>query len=279
MALKILGFLFIACLWPSVLWAQAQQATVVNDGALVYQDADFDAAVINTLKVGGVYNISKGKKGAFYKIRLKPGTVGWIADNDVRLGVIKIKPQPKTVDIETEMKKKPVKPFMRSRYRGVALEYLMYQEDTMGEYRTSGLMFYGMKINGYNTMFTGDIYTDANILFHVGAPSYYADETGHSADGFIVIANFLLETALPQSKWHMFYYGFGPTFKYSHFNLESDTGTESLTYPADDMTLGAVFNLGLGFRLSQSLSLRSDIKYYWEKTKYYGAGLNLGFAF
>ncbi|MNS99390.1 hypothetical protein D3C72_1337910 [compost metagenome] len=229
--------------------------------------------------MGGVYSISKSKKGPFYKIRVKPGTLGWIADNDIKLGVIKIKPEPKPIDIEAEMLKKPTKPFLAMRYRGLALEYLQYQEDTMGDYRTEGLMFYGIKWNGYNTLIGGDIYTDTNILFHLGAPKYYEEETGHSADGFIFMANFLLQTALPQSRWMMFYYGFGPMFKYSHFNLAVDGVTEQDSFPADDMTLGAVFNLGLGFKVSESFSVRTEVKYYWEKTKYYGLGLNLGYAF
>ncbi|MNJ98539.1 hypothetical protein D3C87_163060 [compost metagenome] len=273
------SFFFIVLLFPAWVLAQAQQATVVNNGALVYKEADFDAPVLTQLKSGGVYSISKGKKGPFYKIRVKPGSIGWIADSDVKLGVVKVEEEPEPVNLDEEIKKKHQKPFFASRYRGPVFEYLFYEEDTLGRKRSEGLLFYGLKINGFDTLFDGEIYTDTNILFHVGAPKYYAEETGESADGYIVIANFLLQTITPKSKWHFYYYGLGPTVKYSHFNLHLPNGTSQSSYSADDLTIGLVFNLGLAFRLSETLSLKTDVKYYWEKTQYLGAGVNLGFIF
>lgn len=261
---------------PLFALAQAQQATVVNDGALVYQDADFDSPVIGQLKAGGVYAISKGKKGPFFKIRIKPGSVGWIADTDVKKGVHNIEAPPEPINLDEEIKKKHQKPFFASRYRGPVFEYLFYEEDTMGRKRSEGMLFYGLKFNGFDTLFSGEIYTDTNILFHVGAPNFYSDVTGQSADGFIVNANFLLQTITPRSKWHLYYYGLGPMVKYSHYSLHLP-GTSA--YSADDLNLGLVFNLGVAFRLSETLSLKTDVKYYWEKTQYLGMGLNLGFIF
>ncbi|WP_374028860.1 SH3 domain-containing protein [Bdellovibrio bacteriovorus] len=264
-------------MFPVFVWAQAQQATVMLEGALVYQDADFDAPVISTLKRGGVYSVSTKKKGPFYKIRLKPGTTGWIADTDVKPGVIKLA-EPEKNQPSEEKKDKRRKPFFASRYRGLDIEMINFTEDTMGEERSASMIFYGVKFNGFNTMFTGDIYTDANIIFAPSAPSYYADETGKSADGFIFIADFLLQTVLPKGKSMLFYYGFGPMFKYSHFNLELPNGTKTISYSADDMSLGAVFDLGMAFRLGP-VSLRTDAKYYWERSRYYGLGLNFGWEF
>lgn len=262
------------CLIPQITRAQtAQKATVVLDGALVYQDADFDAPVIATLKLGEVYDISRAKKGPFHKIRIKPGTVGWVADVDVKPGIIKIKPP------EKEKKERRKKPFFAARYRGPTFDYINFTEDTLGEERSAGMLFYGVKFNGFNTLMEGEIYTEGNILFHIGAPQYYSDYTKKGADGFIVMANFLFQTVLPQSKSMLFYYGFGPMFKYSHFSLEVPNGTQTLNYSADDMNLGVVFNVGLAFRLGESLSLRTDAKYYWERSRYYGLGLNLGWEF
>ncbi|WP_295906192.1 SH3 domain-containing protein [uncultured Bdellovibrio sp.] len=274
---KRLCLLFIALLFPVLSWAAAQQATVITDGALIYQDADFDAPVIQTLKRGGVYNISTGKKGPFYKIRLKPGTVGWIADTDLKMGVVKLAPPPEEKKL-FDKKEERKKPFFATRYRGPALDFINFTEDTLGKERSEYLPFYGVKFNGFNTIISGEIYAEGNIMFHVGAPSYYTDVTKKSADGFIFISNFLLQTVSPMSKSNLFYYGFGPMFKYSHFTLEVPNGTKTLSYSADDMNLGAVFNVGMAFRLG-SLSLRTDAKYYWERVKYYGFGLNLGWEF
>lgn len=272
---KVLACLLLVLLLPLSVWAQAQQATVVIDGALVYQDADFDAPVISTLKLGGVYSISTKKKGPFYKIRLKPGYTGWISDTDIKPGVIKIT-APEKAKPEREEKRK--KPFFATRYRGPVLQYTNYMEDTLGKERTDGLLFYGAKFNGFNTMFTGEIYTDANILFFFGAPSFYQDYTKRSADGFIFIADFLLQTVMPQGKNMLFYYGFGPMFKYSHFNLDVPSGASNVSYSADDMSLGAVFDLGTAVRMGD-WSLRGDVKYYWERTQYLAFGLSFSHDF
>lgn len=276
------GFAVLALLLllPVMSWAQAQKGTVINEeGALVYQDADFDSPVIDTLKRGAVYNISKKKNGPFFKIRVKPGILGWVADTDIKPGVIKLTtPKKEKRTDETAAKEKRKRPFFATRYRGPTFEFINFTEDTLGAERSDNLVFYGFKFNGYNTLFDGEIYTDGNIIFNAGAPGYYSSYTKKSADGFIIMANFLLQTVLPQSKWHLLYYGFGPMFKYSHFVLEVPDGTRTLTYAADDMALGAIFDLGLAFRIG-NMSLRTDAKYYWERSKYYGFGLNLGWEF
>ncbi|MEN0057628.1 MAG: SH3 domain-containing protein [Bdellovibrio sp.] len=274
LVLGVIGLIFFS---SGRAEAQAQQGTILNEGALVYQEADFDAPVIETLKRGAVFHISTGKRGPFYKIRLKPGVLGWVADTDIKPGVHRIAPVPKK-NPKAEEKEKKRKPFFATRYRGPVIEYINYTEDTLGQERSTYLPFFGVKFNGYNTLFDGEIYTESNILVHVGAPSYYADVTKKSADGFIFLVDFLFQTVLPQSKTHLFYYGFGPLFKYSHLNIEVPQGTKTLAYAADDMTLGALFNIGLAFRLGD-LSLRTDAKYYWERTRYYGFGLNLGWDF
>lgn len=266
-------------LFPWFGWAQVQQATVIEDGALVYKEADFDAPIIASLKRGSVYTISKSVKGPFYKIRIKPGSVGWVSDVDIRPGVINLKPSKlKKESKKEEEKSVPKKPFFAARYRGLALDYINFTEDTLGEERSDYLLFYGLKFNGFDTLFQGEIYAEGNLLFHFGAPKYYADVTKKNADGFIFIADFLLQTAIPQGKNQLFYYGFGPVFKYSHFNLELPDGARTLNYSADDMSLGAVFNLGLAFRLWKT-SLRTDAKWYWEKAQYPGFGLSLGLEF
>lgn len=270
--------LFILTLFfPLSLWAQSQQATVVVEGALVYQDADFDAPVITTLKLGAVYSVSKGKKGPFFKIRLKPGYTGWVSDTDIKPGIIKIAKSEKKKPSESKAEK-PKKPFFATRYRGPVLQMTSFTEDTLGKERSAALPFYGLKISGFNTLFTGEIYTDANILFHFGAPSYYESYTGKKADGFIFVTDFLLQTVLPQGRNVLFYYGFGPMFKYSQFHLEVDKGSSTSSYSADDMVLGAVFDLGLAARWG-SVSLRTDAKYSWERSRYGALGLSLGWEF
>jgi len=268
--------------------AQSQKAMVINQGAMVYKEADFDAPVLGELKAGQVYDVSLSQKGPFYKIRLKPGVLGWIADTDIRLskgGKLDSKKSAKAPEKPEEknsfIEKKRPRSFYASRYRGPALAYLTYSENTMGALRSNSLPFYGFKVAGPNTMFGGDFRTDAEFLFHSGAPSYYEKGTGYPAAGWIFISDFIFETASPQSKWHMLTYGFGPMFKYTHYEvtLLNTTTNKEVSYSLDDMALGAVFDVGLHFRLADTYALRFNVKYYWEKTQYWGGILTFGFPF
>lgn len=276
-------FFLIGILSGRTTHAQSQQATVINDGALVYQNDDFDAPVISTLKKGAVYFISTGKKGPFHKIRLKPGSIGWVADTDVKAGVHKIaaptkdKTKPKPL-FEVENPDSKVKPFYATRYRGLSYDSIYFTEETVGGSQAEYVPFVGVKFYGFDTLFDGEIYTEANILFAPAAPKYYEEITRRSAGGFIFLTNFLFQTPTPRGKNAMTFYGFGPMLKYSQFNLEVPDGARTLNYSAVDMTVGAVFNFGLGFRISR-VAMRIDAKYYWEKTQYYGFGANLGLDF
>lgn len=262
--------------------AQSQKAMVINDGALVYKNADFDAPVLTRLRAGKVYDISLKTKGPFYKVRIKPGVIGWIADIDVRLGKGAKLAKGRTGKINSKnnvAKKQPQKSFYASRYRGPLISYLSYSENSMGALHSQNLPFYGVKVAGPDTMFSGDFRTDAEFLFHFGAPSYYEKGTGFPASGWIFQTDFIFETASPQSKWHMLTYGFGPMFKYSHYEVTLLQNAKPVSYSLDDMTLGAVFDLGLSFRIASTYALRFNIKYYWEKTKYWGGSLTFGFPF
>ncbi|MFZ4404504.1 MAG: SH3 domain-containing protein [Pseudobdellovibrionaceae bacterium] len=255
--------------------SKAQKGTIIGEAAFVYKEADFDSAVITTLKQGQVYDISKTKKGAFYKIRIKPGQLGWIVDSDIRVGALNLKKVAERKQLELRRKR----PFSYQRHRGLALEYMQFAEDTRGQNRYEGLLFYGLKISGNNTFFEGETYTDSTLQFHFGAPKYYKEATGFDADGWIFMGQFLFITPVPQSRWHMLYYGFGPNFRYSHFDLKRSESGREISYAADDMVLGAVFNLGLAFRLNPQSALRSEVKYYWEKTKYFAFSTAYQFEF
>lgn len=290
--MKILNsFLFLILFFVSAgALAQSQKAKVINDGALVYKDADFDAPVVTQLKVGSVYDVSLKTRGPFYKIRLKPGLMGWIADTDVRTGKGSAvagkqpeagKPGDKKKDDAKNnfIEKKRTRSFYGSRYRGPVVSYLSYREDTMGRSYSENMSFYGFKVQGPNTMFSGDFRTDAEFLFNFSAPRFYEKATGYPASGWIFLTDFTFESAYPQSKWHMLTFGFGPMFKYSHYQVSLLQNGKALSYSLDDMTLGAVFDGGLAFRIADTYALRFNIKYFWEKTKYLGGSITFGFPF
>jgi hypothetical protein len=270
-----------------------QQAIATEQGAYVYQSADFDAPIIGQLRRGQIYDISRKAIGPFYQIKLRPGVIGFVSDVDVKPGVsnqassqVSAPPSqvPKAKKIvkkeEPKKPKKPRKPFVLRRYRGPVIEQINFTESTMGAIRSQSLTFYGFKWSGFNTLFSGETFTDAEILVSPKIPGYYRSVTGQNASGMIVKANFLFETPSMQGRHHMIFYGFGPMFRYSQFNAAvRDLNTDrNSNYAMDDMVLGALFNLGLAYEIGR-YALRSDVRYHIESRQYFGFGLSLQFEF
>ncbi len=287
----------LALLEPSFAQSNSQKATVLNEDTLVYKKDDFDAEVLATVQRGEIYSISKKAKGPFYKIRLKPGKVGWISDADIKLGEHKnLDPKPEQVFSDTKSKKKKKKGgeeeeeflpfedaesmeenrsnFLAQRYRGLALESVMFTEDTMGARRKENVFFYGPGWSGYNTLFDAELYTTAQILFHWGAPDYYKTITGESASGYIIKPHFLFETVFRDTENMLMYYGFGPSMTFSHFETSLAYVGGKSGFTTEDMNIGAVFSIGAAFRF-KSFSPRIEFKYYWENVQYYGINLSL----
>lgn len=281
---RLFVFLTIV-IFPCLVWANSQQGTVLIQGAMVYSEANFDAPVIAELKYGAIYTISKKKRGPFYRIRLQPGKLGWISDIDIQPGIQKVPSRKKQIDQEVAKEAPELaqdesrsETFYATRYRGLTFDYINYTEKTMGEERSALTPFFGFRFSGFNTVFAGDIYAEGNILIHPGAPKYYEEQTGGRASGGIVIANFLLQTVIPKTSNLVYLYGFGPMVKYSHFNIDLEGTSLGKSYSLDDLNLGVLFNLGLGYRIKKTV-IKADVKYYWEKTQYFGAGLHFGWEF
>lgn len=261
-------------------WAN-QKGVIISEEGTVFKGPDFDAEVLTTLPQGKVFDISDSKKGAFFKIRVKPGSVGWISDADVKpvsaatAKKLESKAQAKNENFDEKKKPSKSKPIEKRRFRGLVLEMPSFRENTIGAVRTESLLFYGARFSGTNTLMDGDMNIDSEIIFHSGAPKYYVDATGNSAGGFILIGNLMFITEMPQSKDLMAYFGFGPTFKMSHFEvtLNNDPGPGSQhSYSLDDFTLGAVFGLGVAYAFDH-YAVRLEARYYWETQRYPSFGL------
>lgn len=281
----------------------SQKGIVTGEDVQIYKDSDFDSQVIGQVKQGQTFEISQTVKGPFYKIRLKPGVIGWISDADIQpiaAGAAASK-RPKVgargkeaaLDIEAQknMAQKNIaqkkltqenmakqRPFAAQRFRGPAIEALNWSEDTMGATRSETLNFYGANWSGNNTMFSGEMFTDANLLVALAPPKYYQELTGNSASGWIFKMNFLFQTVLPQARHYYLYYGFGPSFTYSHFNVALTEGARTLSYALEDMSIGALFDLGIAFRVGGTAP-RIAVKYTWEKKQMISLAFSWGWEF
>jgi hypothetical protein len=275
---------------PLVLFAQSKsypyRAQTISEEVPVYRDADFDSPVIATLPEGKTFEVSHRKfNEAFFRLRVKPGVLGYVSDADVKTffasGEKKAgKVRKKSQKPDEPQDKKAQRPFQFTQYGGFQYAMIQYQEDTMGDRRKEDLGFFGAKISGPNLIIEGEIPTEMNFLFHYGAPSYYEKLTGKPADGWILLMDFLFQNYYPQSKNTMAFFGFGPVLKYSKFNatLTDPTTGKASDYNLEDFSFGAVFNAGAAVRFRQ-MALRAEAQYYWEKMSYLGLSLSLQFAF
>lgn len=264
--------------------ASSQKAVITVPEATVFKEADFDGPVLGSLREGQVYDISVRKLGPFYRIRIRPGVMGWISEAEVQVISLsqarqlegeRRRAQQEGREAEASPARRSSKEFDQRRFRGFVLESVNFKEDTMAASRQESLLFYGFKMSGPGTLFEGELETDAEILIHPGAPSYYRQATGNSASGFIVIGNFLFLTQIPQSETMMPYYGFGPSFRLSHFKVslsDDPTPGNSRSYTLEDLTLGAVFAGGVAFSF-RDYALRLEGRYYWEAQRYTSFGL------
>lgn len=288
--LQAIFFIFIF-LNLSQLYAQSGtgKVVVIIEGALVYGDADFDAPVVAELKKGQIFDVALKKKGYFYRLRVKPGQIGYVSDVDVKLtdgkNILK-EPSPVQESVAQKNKEKKTnenaeavknkKPFLFRRYRGFVLEMMNYTESTLGGNRSAQVPFYGIKWSGMNTVMTGDVFMDANILFALSAPKYYEDYTGNKTSGWVVNINTMFMNTQKQGKHHFTFFGYGPLFKYSHFDatLTNPSTGKNSNYSLDDMSVGAVFAIGIGIEVGE-YALRSDVKYYMESKQYASFGLGI----
>lgn len=262
--------------------AGSQKGIITVQEASIFNQPNFDAQVIGMVNEGQVFDISTGTRESFYKIRLRPGFTGWISEAEIRpidAGQAK-KIETRRKKNQAQMKKAPEKrpkskPLDQRRFRGLVLESMNFSEKTMGKTRRGNLLLYGLKFSGPNTLFDGEIETDTEVLFHSGAPGYYKEATGNPAGGFLLMGNFLFQTTLPRSENLMVFYGFGPSFRLSHFevSLSNDPSAGGKrSYALDDMTVGAVFNLGALMTFG-SYAARLEGRYYWETQQYMSFGL------
>jgi hypothetical protein len=266
------------------------QAQIIGSEVQIYDKPSFDAKIIGSVQEGQRFDVSSQiYGGAFYRIRVKPGLLGYVSDADVKplwVGGGVSKPQEvktaakKTAETKKKKSDKRKRPFEYTQFAGIQFASIEYQEATMGDRRKQAMGFFGAKLSGPNLVVDGAFPTEVNFLFHLGAPDYYERLTGHTADGWIFLMNFLWESYFPAGKNALSFIGFGPLLRYSKFNAsltDSSTGRTS-DYSLEDIGFGAVFNAGMAVRIDQ-VALRGELQYYWEKQTYWGAGLSILYSF
>ena len=149
--------------------AIAVQKGIVNvPEADVYQDENFDSEVIDNLKSGETYQVSDKVYGQFYKIKLKSGKIGYIADYELKINGKEFQDEPfkeGLEEIKPPLKKSPLRKkskakaqadpqfdedsedesFFKEHFSGVTLQLINLHEETMGSVQVDNLYAIGFK--------------------------------------------------------------------------------------------------------------------------------------
>lgn len=262
---------------PAAKTPKTQVAVIAIEGAAVYQFANFDSPVIEYVKAGTKViasirpRVGIGGFGAFYRVKLPSGKLGWIADVDL---TTQFKDDPKTknkTDVNPDFEALKEEEEMKGReeiyfekYIGGSLGMVQFSEKFDGRELSSDVPVFGFRAVGPGLIGDGPP-LDFSFLFSIEAPDHYTAFANGPATGFFVLTDVILPFPIMETKKSLFGLGLGPMLTYTNFQVAvRDTAIDS-----QEIRIGAVSSLNYMYRFS-NFAVRLDGKYYFEKTDYLG---------
>ena len=274
--------------------APAEYALIMVEGAMVYEKPDFDSRVISYLHKDVKVVVSRQVYGAFRKVVVRKGLVGYISEVDVTTGKSSdssagAAPAPSPDKAQTNGENKPVaktkrrhrrhKPVADTTYVGGFLSYINYRELIAGGKPAANLLMYGLKITGPGIIFSNAFISDFNLSVYPGAPSYYDEGAAFTPGGYLIMLDAPLLFPLDDHKDSMTYFGLGPMMTYSSYNVTLvDANKKNHAFNLEEVKVGGVLVLGYGYRIFEAIA-RLEAKYFIEKTNYLGVQLSVQGAF
>jgi len=277
-----------------------QDANIKIDGSAIYEAPNFDSPVLDYLDQGKKVKISKrlypgiGGLGAFYRIRVRPGVIGYITDTDVDIAGKSRSSRTETprddngdtlndpLEIQQGMvddgPKEPGNSILLTRYLGLTYNSYEYTEVLRNISETVATPMFGLKMSG-PTGVMGGMPLDINAVFTSTAPTFY-NKIATSTSGFMILADMLTQLPLYEGRSFLVFYGFGPVVRYSSWKVKLSKADPSLPpVPSEEVGIGLAANLGAALKLGQKLLIRVEGKYIYEQEKYLGFGAALQFKF
>lgn len=280
MRLASLVFLFV---FLSIQCVFAQnKAHVLNADTDVYGEADFDAATIGTVDPDETFLVSKKPYGAFYKVKFKDGTIGYIPDTDIYVeGVGTVKETPfRGDDLDKKAKRAKREADEESaeddtenphlNYKGVSLSLINFREDTMGGKQVSDLMAYGFRFQPMEGNYQSGLAYD--LMVATKPPDYYEEKTGAKTSGAVFWGSAGISNVAALNSNTSFRYGAGPFLRYSYFTIKDAPQRPQSTYNLQDLTAGLDFQVGVMLH-NRYVTIDLGLRYFWDKESYGGFGV------
>ncbi len=296
---------FAAFLFSAPTFAQSNsqtksglKATVISDGAAVYEKPDFDSKVIEFVPFQSVIAVSRKAfagtdgLGLFHKTRVR-GKIGYIPDTDIRVGekerekeqekererervepskakAEKIKEdKPKSMAWDKDEEDVGKAPLYLTRFLGGAISRVNFTEKFSGRKLSDQITMYGMRMTGPGTLFDGPP-LDMNVWFSMQKPKYY-DVFSSNLNGFLMFGDVMAMLPIVNLDDWVLSYGLGVMWTFTKYRVQiRGENTDSLEF-----RIGLDLGLGLGTRIGKTWMVRGDAKYYYEKTQYLGYILSL----
>jgi hypothetical protein len=280
----------LALMLASGSWAQAaQDAVVAVDGSMVYKSADFDAAVIGYLPRGKQVKVSSKPFGAFHRVGLKQGMVGYISDadllsmdgrpmSDVNQGKLqqKLTKGGKEIKVKRDRSTK-LRPVAVATAVGPMFGLVQYRELINRRDYSDQIGFFGLKYTTRASFIDGSFGMEIDALYFSGAPNYYKAVSSVAPGGFIALFDLILTYSLFDFSRHKgaFTVGAGPFVGYSEIRTELN----GQKFKQNRTEIGAVINGTLNYRVMAPLILKGEVRYYIEKSAYMGYHAGVLYAF
>lgn len=265
----------------------AQKGTVNVPEADIYNDEDFDAEVIDNVKQGETYSISNKTYGAFYKIKMKSGKIGYIADHQLVINGKPFKEKPFRTESEvlpsskklsknkTQKDDDPIEKayddddddvdlFMKTDFSGVTLQLVNFHEETLGTLQVDNLYAVGYK--RMDAAFAWEIFVSPQ------APKYYAEKSKGSVQGFHIWGLSGFNSLVPISKFSRLRYGGSILLHGAHTKVS----LPAKSYELQDLTLGAALEGAYVIQIKK-VAFEISLKYFFDRDNYGGLGLSLLF--
>ncbi|HEX4924703.1 MAG TPA: SH3 domain-containing protein [Bdellovibrionales bacterium] len=270
-------FTFIAALALAGPVHAAQKGVVVNDDAMVYRKANFDAPVIGYFKKGRKVTVSTKKSGPFYRVKFKQGLMGYIADTDVSVeGKNERAKGGEAPGRVLKERSKAKLPPWQGWAIGPTFAFIQFTELIAQQELIAKMTAFGAQFSMPFRLLDGPFSLATTFLYHSGAPSYYQQVSSTAPAGSILylesVLNFPVMNFSGISGAVML--GAGPLLTQTSF--QATIGGQ----PVDlkETKIGISILAGVAYRLGDII-FRGEGKYFVEKASYPGFQATVLYAF